>query len=70
MINYLILDADRAPAGNDYLQNKVNLSVTYKPYLYPGFQSTLSYRYLDLNDEAPNRSYRQTETRFTMNYTF
>ena len=70
MINYLILDADRAPAGNDYLQNKVNLSVTYKPYLYPGFQSTLSYGYLDLNDEAPNRSYRQTETRFTMNYTF
>ncbi len=70
MVNYTILDADRAPGNSDYLQNRVNMALTYKPYLYPGFQGTLSYGYLDNDEEAFNRSYRQTETRLTLSYTF
>ncbi len=68
--NYLILDADRAPTGNDYSQNKYNMSLTYKPYLFPNFQSVLSYSYLDQDEENHLRSYRQTETRLSVAYTF
>jgi hypothetical protein len=67
---YLIIDADKAPAGSDYLQNKVSASVTYKPYLFPSFSSTLSYGYSDVDDETLTRSYRQTETKLAVSYTF
>lgn len=67
---YLILDANRAPASNDYVQHKVNMALTYKPYLFPNFQSVLTYGYLDQNEENSRRSYRQTETRMTVAYTF
>lgn len=69
-LNYQIIDADRAPGGSDYLQNKLGASITYKPYLYPGFQGTISYGYTDVDDETVRRSYRQTETRLTMSYAF
>lgn len=69
-VNYLILDSNRTPAGNDYLQNKITFNLTYRPYLFPGFQSTFTYSYLDDNEEDASRSYRQTETRLSIRYTF
>lgn len=70
MLNYTYADADRTPAGNDYRQQRIASSVTYKPYLYPNFSSTLTYGYGDVDDEQPRRSYRQTETRLIVGYTF
>lgn len=69
-VNYNYTDADRYPSGNDYVQQRVTSSVTYKPYLYPNFSSTLFYAYGDVDDETVRRSYRQTETRLTIGYTF
>jgi hypothetical protein len=69
-INLLLLDSRRTPTGSDYFQSRLNANLTYKPYLYPNFQMTLSYGYTDLDDQTPRRSYRQTETRMTTSYIF
>jgi len=68
--NYTIQDSNREPGGNDFLQNRFNGSITYKPYLFPSFQSVLTYGYTDQDEETGSRAYRQTETRLTMAYTF
>lgn len=67
---YTIQDSNREPRGNDFLQNRFNGSITYKPYLFPSFSSVLTYGYMDQNEETGSRSYRQTETRLTVAYTF
>lgn len=70
MVNYTISDADKAPSGNDYVLKRVRTSLTYKPYLYPNFSGTLTYGYVDDDDELQSRSYRQTETRLAVSYIF
>lgn len=69
-LNYVITDSNRDPAGSDYLQNRINGSITYRPYLFPSLQTTLSGSWLDYDAENPTENFNQLESKLSVRYAF